>query len=120
MPDSGKRFAIRMADGMYSNGPRQRPVPLNKAKLWTNIGHLKNHLNGLTRSPYPPSAEVVEVQVVYQETKIGTVLELVAEAEAREKKRRDESEDYYARIDLEAARRRLAEAEERAKRRGIR
>jgi len=33
-----------MAQGMYSNGPRQRPVPLDKAKLWSNIGHLKNHL----------------------------------------------------------------------------
>jgi len=109
-----------MAQGMYSNGPRQRPVPLDKAKLWANIGHLKNHLNGLTRSPYPKGAEVVEVQVVYQETKIGTVLELVAEAEARERRRKEERDDYYVRTELESARKRLAEAEAKAKRRGIR
>lgn len=34
----------RKSDGLFSNGG-QEPVFMKRGKMWTNIGHIKNHFN---------------------------------------------------------------------------
>ena len=116
---TGVRFAIRMATDAYSNGPQQRGVPLNKAKLWTNIGHLKNHLHGMS-NPYHRSATVVEIEVVYKEKEVGLVSDIVDDAKRKQTERQREQEIAHARYELKAAEKRLKEAQQNARRKGIR
>jgi len=34
----------RKSDGLYSNGGNE-PVFMKRGKIWTNVGHIKNHFN---------------------------------------------------------------------------
>jgi hypothetical protein len=111
----GIRYAIKLPDGTYSNGPQMRQVPLNKAKLWTNIGHVKTHLQGIPK-PYPKGSEIVEVEVVYQTKGVCLVEDYLAEHKRTAAEKRRENEKRYAEMELEAAKKRLAEAERRASR----
>lgn len=119
---SGTRYAIRMSDGLYSDGPRMRPEPLSKARLWTNVGHVKTHLQGIAGEGrrYGPDAVVVEVVVMYNEREWGSVAGLVAEYEKRDREHEAEQAAYAAQRDLHEAERRLAEARAKAERLGLR
>lgn len=109
-----KRFAIRMAPGMYSKGPSTLAVPIQKAKLWTNIGHVKTHLSSGQRD-YPKGAKVISVEMTYIEEELCSVEEMKQENKARRKKKDEESDLRYARLELESARTALARAEARAR-----
>jgi len=108
------RYAIRISPGLYSNGPRVKPVPLNKAKLWTNIGHVKTHLQG-AGDLYSPGAEVVSLLVEYQETTLHSVEELVSKRNQEVQARRAQEAERSAKRELEAAELRLKKAQERAR-----
>lgn len=120
MKDSkeGIRYAIKIADGVYSNGPQMRRMPLNRAKLWTNIGHVKLHIQGVSESPgnkYPPGTEIVEVVVEYREKSLGLVSEYLAEHKKAAAEKRREDAVRNAKAELEAAEKRLAAAKQRVK-----
>ena len=36
----------RKSDGLFSNGG-ENPIFMKRGKMWTNIGHIKNHFNGI-------------------------------------------------------------------------
>lgn len=111
------RYAIRFPDGTYSNGPIQASVPLDKAKLWKKIGHVKNHLQSYHRRGYPVGTTVVEVELAYRfkHLYLYTVAELVL---ARKKKQAEEKikfEASEAKRELAAAKKRLVAAKARVK-----
>lgn len=116
MKDSkeGIRYAIKIEEGLYSDGPKMREVPLNKAKLWTNLGHVKTHLQGLPFR-YPLGTEIVEVVVEYREKSLGLVEDYLAEHKKAAAKKRREYEARNAEAELEAAEKRLAAAKQRVK-----
>lgn len=115
MTEQSRRFAIRLADGTYSNGTQQRSVELERAKLWSRLEHVKNHIRS-ARKPYGPGAVVVHVELVYQEKRVDTVQAIMEEADERDRLRKAEAERVFALLDLEEARKRLEEAEARARR----
>ena len=137
-----KRFVIKFPNGLYSRGTkngRTKPVPFEKAKLWTNIGHVKNHLNGLPhlngrkRAPgaYPPGCKILEVEITHTESLVMTVAAAYQLAEFKEAKQKIEYELRWAKKVLaealktaetdpvEKARQKLAESQARAEKLGI-
>lgn len=110
------RYAIRLPDGSYVSNAKSwrglKSAPLQKAKLWTNLGHVKTHL-GATSTKYPPGSQVVEVKIVYDESVIDTVDSFVSEIQKRTAERKHESDVRYAKSALENAKRNLAEAKAR-------
>jgi hypothetical protein len=117
MSDGSKRYAIRVARGLYSDGPRMRAVPLAKAKLWTNIGHVKTHLQGAharmhyDQRRYPPSARIVEIVLSYDESDVGSVADVLEAHITRQIARDKRDAVLSAKLRLESARRELADAE---------
>jgi hypothetical protein len=111
----GIRYAIKLPDGTYSNGPQMRFVPLNKAKLWTNIGHVKTHLQGIPK-PYPKGSKIVEVEVVYREKGLCLVEDYLTEHKQAVAEKRRVNDKRHAEMELEAAKKRLADAERRVSR----
>jgi hypothetical protein len=114
---TGKYYTIRLPDGGYvskasSGYSSPRSVPLRKAKLWANLGHIKTHL-GMTGTKYPTGSQIVEVGVVYSENVIDTVDSLVAENQRRAAERKREGDLRTAKYNLEYAERNLAEAKAR-------
>jgi len=137
-----KRFVIKFPNGLYSKGTkngRTKPVPFEKAKLWTNIGHVKNHLNGLphlngpNHSPgaYPPGCKILEVEITHTESLVMTVEDAYQLAKVKKDQRKAEWDLRWARQALEKAQKasridtvamakhKLAEALARAERLGI-
>jgi len=110
------RYAIRLPDGSYVSNAKSwrglKSVPLQKAKLWTNLGHVKTHL-GATSTKYPPGSQVVEVKVVYDESVIDTVDSFVSQIQKRASERKHEGELRTAKYNLECAQRNLVEAKAR-------
>jgi hypothetical protein len=109
-----KRYAIKFPDGTYSKGAKNghiQRVPFEKAKLWTNIGHIKNHLNGLgsCAKNYPRGCEIIEVVISHTETTIMTVGDALDLAKLNADKRKAE-------YNLRNARCRLREAQQKAQR----
>jgi hypothetical protein len=119
------RYAIKVGQALYSDGPRMRAVPLSKAKLWTNVGHVKTHLQGVAgrsrydKRRYPDDAAIVEVTLSYNEREWGAVSDLVASHEKRKREEHAASAIAEARRSVERAERDLAVARETAKRMGL-
>lgn len=109
-----KRYAIRISEGLYSDGPKMRKVPLNKAKLWTNIGHVKNHIQRVN-AKYPPGATVVEVIIESREEDLCPVAILLEEHENRAQKQHDMAMVASAHRELEEAKRLLSAARAKVK-----
>jgi len=105
-----KRFAIKFPNGQYSEGSKNqstKPVPFDKAKLWTNLGHVKNHLNGLWFDVcYPEGCEIVEVIITHTESTVMSVQN--ARDLARKKQEEREAKDL-----VRVAQRQLREAQRR-------
>lgn len=110
-----KLYKIRdPATGLYSMGGVD-PRWTKKGKVWTNIGHLKNHLRQVGSWGNTPSrrkvyvgCEVVVIEVVEDELERFPVMDLIDEQdasdeakkkarEAERKQRREESERQQAR-----------------------
>ena len=63
-----KVFKIRNKEtGLFSRGgTKPANIWSKEGKSWTNIGHLKNHLNQFTQGWHPyHNAEIVEVEINY-------------------------------------------------------
>jgi hypothetical protein len=94
-----KRYAIKFPDGTYSDGPRMRRVAFEKAKLWTNRGHVLTHLQGIystrTRSGYPDGTQVVEVEFVHTEQPVMLVADYLNEHEQKKAKERAASHERF-------------------------
>jgi hypothetical protein len=95
MMDMDKLYKIRNKEtGQFSKGGITRDIWTKGGKTWTNIGHVKSHLNQFLRSngdmgaQYPYlNAEIVEVEVDYDNAFSYDVNILVGEmAEAKDKK----------------------------------
>lgn len=117
-----ERYAIRLPDGNYVSNARviwggPKSAPLQKAKLWTSLSHVKSHL-GTTSVKYPEGSQIVEIEIVYKANVIGEVETFVAGVKKRSAERKQEAEVRSAKHALEAAERNLAEARARVGRRG--
>jgi len=102
-----KRFVIKFPDGTYSNGPAFRRVAFEKAKLWKNIGHVKNHITGLGQypvKPYPKGTEIVEVEFTAVENTVMLVEDARAEYRKKVEHRKAEQALRCARQEVEWAR----------------
>jgi hypothetical protein len=85
-----KIFKIRdTATGLFSTGGHY-PRWSKKGKTWTNIGHVKNHINNLTRVVIKnvDHWEVVEYELV--ETAVGTIsVEKIIEENLRKEREKE-------------------------------
>lgn len=89
-----KRYAIKLPDGSYSNGPQMRSVAFEKAKLWTNKGHVLLHIQGLPQA-YPPGTQIVEVEFRHTEQPVMLVSDYMTDYEHRKSKAKAESHQRW-------------------------
>lgn len=79
-------FKIRRRDGLFSTGGC-RPRWTKNGKTWTNLGHLKNHLN-ITDPGVYAGCELVTLEVSVTEVSGMTLKEMFAEGRAKEAAKR--------------------------------
>lgn len=96
-------YKIRRSDGRFSTGGC-RPRWTKNGKTWTNLGHLKNHLN-ISDSGVYAGCTLVTLEVSITEVPGMTLRELFAEGRAKEaaKKARWEARVKAARESHERA-----------------
>ncbi|GIN25440.1 hypothetical protein NSQ93_22095 [Bacillus sp. FSL W8-0445] len=113
-----KLFKIRNKEtGEFSKGGTWRYGIWTKGgKTWTNIGHVKSHLNQFLidyrnnheRYPYH-NAEIVEVEVDYDDCFAYDVNILVEEIEDKQKAKEKKAEELYKKWEEERERKLLEE-----------
>lgn len=114
------RYAIRFDGGMYADKSFE-PAPLEKARLWTNVGHVKNHLHAVyggsasLRRSYPAGTRVVQLVATYVETTMWDVNEVMDQHAAEERDASLDREREREVNELREARETLARLEQRAK-----
>lgn len=109
-----KRFGIKFPNGKWSkggyDGPR-RPVAFDKAKLWKNIGHIRNHLGQCSGAgPYPVGTEIIELEFSHTETPLFSVEDAVIEGKLRRAIREAENRLRNAEWKLQKAQEELLKA----------
>lgn len=102
MSNQVRRYVILMPNGMYSHGPSGKGVPLSKAKLWKQRGHVKTHLLGMPKNAYPKGCAVVEL-VLQESGNSWPLEELQEETKLRKEEREAESTLRWATSELERA-----------------
>ena len=92
-------FKIRdRATGLYSTGG-STPRWSKRGKVWTNIGHVKQHLQQLWRDEsYPETAEIVEfVEVEGPKTSVHDLLRTIAQQRNAAEQERQTAREARAR-----------------------
>lgn len=97
-----KRYVILLPNGLYSHGPDGKGVPLPRAKLWKQIGHVKTHLLGMPKNAYPKGTAVVEV-VLTESGNVWALDDLLEQNKLRKEERDAENNVRWTEYELRQA-----------------
>lgn len=112
-----KVYKIRNKEtGLFSKGGTGRDVWTKTGKSWSNIGHVKLHLNmhNKNKRNYPyANAEVVEVEINYDQCYSYPVDDLMDEIQENRDKRNREAKERRERWARERELKKLKELKEK-------
>ena len=90
-------YRIRFPDGTFSTGG-QCPRSSKKGKSWRNIGHVKAHLQGLSRPNIYDRTTLVRFEVTVTEEEVTSMDALRAEIETSKREKRAEFDEWLQKI----------------------